>query len=495
MSADLRGLLERAVVISVELADRADRDPISQLRWLPLQWAFLADPYPIKGIRAGNQSIGKSTAMFALLVGHCLGEHPLGDAGYVMPPPPVVWWLVIASKNAVDQQRKLWDLLPKHELDPRTEFDPHRGFTPVNAPAILFRNGSVIRLRTGNQDALDFASATLDGVAWDEPPAYPRKFVETVQRVEERGGYVLIAYTPINAPTDYLRELCERGTVHDHWSPLTPEALIPVGAVEPLRTRDGRPKDAAYIAEKRLLCPVHEQPVVIDGEWEMRSVERYFTLFREGGADSHVHARAPRHEVDLVVGIDHGSKPGKQIAVLMAVWRDRTDQPWRVYVVDEYTDTEGTATPAEDAAGVLAMLDRHRVRWGELTYAGGDRVHDPGTPQQKSNRDLSIQLVRQLERRGELPSGGELHPAIRTVKRGAGRGAGSAHYRSKWLYHRTANRGGFGVHPRCVRVISALRRYDLRDNEYKDPIDAVVYGLDPYIYGSVPRVAPELRLG
>lgn len=495
--AELRAELEEAVEIGTEIVDRTRRDPIASIRWLPLQWAFLADPFPFKCIRAGNQTIGKTTASFALTIGYCLGRHPLGAAGYDMPPTPVDWWLVLQSFGTVDQQRKLLELLPPDELDPRTEFDKVRGFRPVNAPAILFKNGSILRLKTGNQDALDFAGATLDGITWDEPPRSSRMFTESLQRVEERGGVVLLSFTPINARVEYLRELCESGAVHDHWTPLTPEQLVPVGALEPIRTRDGRAKDGRWIEERIRLCPSHEVPVVVHGEWETRSVDRYFSQFRDGGGDAHVHARVPEEEVDLALGIDHGSRPGKQIAVLMAVWRDRPDRPWRVYVVDEYTDPTGQATHADDARGILAMLGRHSVRWRDLSFAGGDRVHEQGTPNQKSNRDLMGALRRELVRMDQLDPGAEISPQVRTIKRGTGRGHGSVGVRSKWLYHRTCEAGGFGLHPRCKRVIAALSRYDLRDNEWKDPIDAVVYGLDPWIYGSGPiRGEPvDVRLG
>jgi hypothetical protein len=494
---DARGQLELAVSASRELVARAEREPISAIRWLPLQLSFLVDPYPIKQIRAGNQTIGKTTPALALMIGHCLGVHPLGAQGYRVAPPPVRWWLVCTSyQQSLEVQRKLRDLLPAEELDPRTEWDEVNGFKPVNRPTVVFRNGSTIRIRTANQEAIDFGSASIDGVLWDEPPKRASMFTESVQRIEEKGGVVLLSYTPINAPTGYLRELCEAGTVHDHWAPLTPDQLVPVGALEPLRTKDGRPKDARWIAEREALVEPHERPVRIHGEWEMRSVERYFVHFREGGGDSHVHRRIPTVEVDLCLGIDHGSKPGKQIAVLIAVWRDESRGPWRIYVVDEYTDATGRATPRDDARGVLKMLDRSGIRWDELSFCGGDRVHDPGSAQQKSNRDLAAAVAAELERRGDKATDAELFPPIRTIKRGQGRGAGSVGVRSRWLFHRTCEDGGFGVHSRCVRVIGAMQRYDLRDTEWKDPIDAIVYGVDPYIFGAgLPARGARVELG
>jgi hypothetical protein len=247
----------------------------------------------------------------------------------------------------------------------------------------------------------------------------------------------------------------------------------------PLRTADGRLKDAAWIAERSAKVSEYERPVVVHGDWEFRAVGRYFSCFRDGGQDSHVHDRLPECEVDLFLGCDHGSKPGKQIMLLIAVWRT-PDGMVHIYVIDECIDEAGTATPAKDAKGVIAMLKRHGFVWSDLTFAGGDRVHLPGKAEQKSNRDLQAQIAKQLGIPVE-----SIHPKILTAKRGTGRGSGSVLTRSRWLFHRMLEPGGFGVHPRCARLRKALNHYDLTDNEHKDPIDAIVYGVDPLIFGRV----------
>jgi hypothetical protein len=205
----------------------------------------------------------------------------------------------------------------------------------------------------------------------------------------------------------------------------------------------------------------------------MRSIDRYFSTFRNGGSRSHV--QVLDYEYDYAcLGIDHGSRPGKQTAVLMLV-REHEDGVG-IYVLDEYVDRAGTATPADDASGILAMLHRHRLQWRDLHSAYGDRVHMQGRAEQKSNKDLGVQIAKQLR----VPFS-DLAPGIRTAKRGAGRGSGSAETRSRWLYHRIV-RDAFLVHPRCTRVLEAIERYTLRDDDFKDPIDAIVYGLDPFTF-------------
>jgi hypothetical protein len=142
-----------------------------------------------------------------------------------------------------------------------------------------------------------------------------------------------------------------------------------------------------------------------------------------------------------------------------------------------------------DARGVLDMLARHGLRWSDLSEAWGDRVHLPGGARQKSNKDLFIQIAKLLGKPSDT-----VRPQLRTVKRGAGRGAGSVSVGSRWLYNAMATPGRFGVHPRCslpqsnedaaVGVIEALDRYTMADDKFKDPVDAIRYGLDSYIFGT-----------
>ncbi|MCA9494706.1 MAG: terminase family protein, partial [Myxococcales bacterium] len=305
-------LADVADCLSIIGARRRAR-PIDHVAWLPLQYEFLSDSSPIKQIRAGNQFVGKTWAALAEVIGRCLGRHPLGLG---VPPPPITAWVVCAEwSQSLGIQEKLAELLPWDEVDPRTSYDAVNGFSPTKRPCIKFRNGSRIWIKTTKQDAISFAGATIDVVLFDEPPKAQRTFVEALQRIQERSGVLLLSYTPVNAPTDYLRELVEAGTISDHWRRITPAELIPVGRTLPLRTRNGRLKDQAYIDHRRSLTPEYEQPVVIDGEWEFRGDGAYF----DGAWDPAKHVFRARLEKwdHLVLGIDHGDRPGKQVAVLM----------------------------------------------------------------------------------------------------------------------------------------------------------------------------------
>ena len=486
--------LEQAWFAAREVARRKEGNPISYVRWLPLQWSFLASDAKVKQIRAGNQTIGKSYCALAEVIGRCTGEHPLGESGNVSTyrEPPIEAWIVCASwSQSLGIQNKLWKLLPKSRLLPSTRdrYSKASGFAPTKQPIVEFDNGSIIRIKTTGQDAIDFAGATIEVVLFDEPPKQPRMYTEALKRLKDLGGVLMMSYTPINAPVKYLRELVELGQIEDHWARLTPEQLIPVGCTEPLLAGDGTPKDAAWIAATELETPAHEIPVVVHGEWEMRASDAYFgPVFRK---DVHIASFTPTGKWRLLLGIDHGHRPGKQCAPLVLA-RMHRGRP-QVYVWDEYIDTTGTADSEGDATGIMAMLARHGWGWHNLDEVKGDRIHMKGTSSEKSNARLQEAIADMLD-----VDTFNLMPQIETAKRGEGHGGGSVEAGTRWLYHLMARAGAFHIHPRCVRGIQAIQQYvKPKDDEEgsKDWLDGLRYAVDRMIFDDPPGPQITVRLG
>ena len=95
-------------------AQHARRDPIAAMSWLPLQLAFLSDTFPRRMIRAGNQTIGKTTPALAEVTGRCRGRHPLFEShGLLIPAPPIEAWVICATwPQSLGIQQKLAALLP-----------------------------------------------------------------------------------------------------------------------------------------------------------------------------------------------------------------------------------------------------------------------------------------------------------------------------------------------------------------------------------------------
>ena len=472
------------------LRRRTLHDPARFVPWLPNQYRFLASKHRRRQIRQGNQFGGKTTAALAEVVGRCVGRHPLGAPHwYPHPHAEYEWWIICDTwGQSVAIMGKLWAMLPLDDVDRKaTTYSKAKGIKGKH-PCVVFKNGAVIRVKTTNQDPGALASGTIDGALFDEPPADDRSFTEVQNRLMQRGGILLLAYTPVNRPVAYLKEKVDAGIIEDHWTALTAEALIPVGHTRPLRGADGVLHDQAWIDELRRITSAYEANIVLDGEWEYRVKGNWF----DGAWDERamVHANLPEGNVKIWLGIDYGNRPGKQCAYLGCQWTNRAGQDC-VYVLDEYCDETGTAVTEDDAKGVLEMLKRNNIGWhpptkkdpNGLDFAHGDRVHMQGSAQQKSNNDLMKALCKLLRRQPRT-----LMPPIETVKRGEGRNQGSPMVGSRWLFALMV-KGRFGVNPRCKRLIAAIPKFHpKKDDDNKDPIDALRYGLDPWVFEE--NVAP-----
>lgn len=463
-----------ALMAEVEWAARqVELDPARYRSYLPLQESFRKDPSHVKLIRAGNQTIGKTTAMLDDIHERCIGDHRYLE----VRPPPVEWWVVCAeTAQSVAIQKKFYDVSKAYLADD-CEFDDATGFRGRN-PIARYRNGSIVRFKTTNQSSISFAGATLTGgVGFDEPPKSSRLYSEARKRVLRHGGHVLLALTPVNAPTEWLQEEVEAGRVSDHHTRLTPEQFIPVGETEPLWskhpiTAEPVPMDQAYIDALEETTIAYEVPVVVHGEWQFRVQGRYFKAW-DGGAM--ITSVVPRTSLKLLFGVDHGTRKGKEMALLVLVDEDDNGLAKRVWVWDEYVGTEMT-TMTDDAQGIIEMLGRSGWTWVDIDEAHGDRTYMRGA-ESKSNADLMVELAK------FLGYGPRISPSIRTVKRGKGAGRGSVDIGGRFL-HDLMLRKGFKVHPRCTRLIEALDRWDFTDSDYKDPIDALRYALNTYIFRS-----------
>jgi phage terminase large subunit-like protein len=456
------------------------------LRWLPPQYAFLRDPSKRKLLRLGNQWGGKTTAGLTEVDWRCTGKHPFLDTHQ----PPIEAWVVCASwSQSVAIQQKFWQLCDRDELDPRTVFDPVKGFRGKN-PVVRYKNGSLVKFKTTRQGGLQLASATIHVALIDEPTS-PRVYQELQKRVSKTNGVLIMTLTPINGPVDYLRELAEAGAVQDHHYPLKPEFLIPVGSDLPLRLEDGTPMDADWCERTRAETLSMEEPVIVDGEWEVRVTGRLFTAFDSNLNGAHVTANIPTGDLKLCVGIDHGQKDFKQVAVLVGV--DISGEHPKVHILNEYVGP-GDTLPEQDARGILDMLATPwGFRWEDVTHARGDKPYDGAGKRlrviRKSNQDLEAAL-RKILRIGPR---GVLSPPIRQAKTGEGGGRASIDAGCTWLHRAMLRPGHFTVHPRCTRLIEALDKWDFTDSDFKDPVDALRYATWSYaIRGRHARATPTL---
>lgn len=484
----------RAAAAAARLSNAAANRPLDYIQWTPPQAAFLQSRARKKLLRLGQQVGGKTTAGLAEIIWRCEGRHPyLGPIEHPRDRPYQAWIVCYSHAQSLQIQAKLAALLPSYVLEYRRRnklvneyLGVARGFRGKHT-SITFPSGATIVFKTTEQGPQALASGTVDAILVDEPTS-EECWVEILGRVRRSGGVVLLTLTPYGRPTDYLQAEVECGNVEDLRFDLTPANVTPVGSPTPLRTGAGELMDAAWIARTRAETPETIRDVVLDGHWERRGAARYFSVFDARSPGDHVSTLAPTGTVELRLGIDHGDRPGKQIAVLVAVQYVEgradtyTDRRAVVWVLDEYTDPTGLASPRDDARGILDMLRRHGQQWSDLDVALGDRVHMPGTARQKSNKDLAAQLSKLLGVPADL-----MRPRIMTVQKNRGNLRDYVGSGSRWLFHAMASPGGFHIHPRCKRTIEALNKWTGPgpDTPEKDPVDALRYALDSVIYGGL----------
>lgn len=468
----------------LEIARRREANPLDSMRWLPGQLAFLTETHKRKLFRSGNQAQGKTTAGAAETLFRAIGRHPFKR----VPAAPTFQWAVCSTdQQSGIVQRKVWELTPKELVAPGCTYDPRKGAFLGKYPALHLTNGSWIGFRTGGGDPTNLASEKLHHAWFDEPPESERIFNEVQKRVLRTNGDLSMTFTPVNRPVDYLKKKAEEGRIRDLWFDLRPENLV-FGDGRVMCLDDGTPMDAAWIEALIAETSDQEVPVVIHGGWEFRLEGSYFSKVWDPARM--VTAEPPRGSYEELLGGDFGDQPGKQIVLyLMVDERGGNGGHPHVHVSDEYIGTTGKETNEDDARSVLRMLKLNRTKWADLKGVSMDRAHKAGRADQKSAVDLARAIASQLGI--DLQA---LQPQITVAKRGAGRGAGSLMTRWRWL-HGQMSRGNVTVHPRCKRLLEALPKASpFNDDDWKDPLDALGYGLDRYTFTSDRRSGSEVQV-
>ena len=435
------------------LRRRREANPLDYWSPTPPQREYLASDARMKMLRGPNQS-GKTQAGCIELLDRMRGVMRF-QGGKRIPKGHyrVICYSWDQSKAI---ERKVADMVPPGWLHPDSRFNSSRGFWTGQSFMLKHIGGgySLCEFLTLQAGAMANASATLHGIWVDEPPK-PEVWSELVARVEHHQGPIWLTMTPSpwQWPVDWLRDLVESGQIEDHHFRLTPENCT---------TEDGRAfKSQQQIDNLRANYLPSEIPMRIDGEWDGPADGVVFEGWDE---QRMVSAQPPNGKVRLAVGLDHGSRIGKQCAVLVAA-RGRGDTA-EVWVLDEVRGLTLT-DPQQDAQNIVTMLKRNRLKTSSVDAWVGDRPHGGNKMGvgKKSNSLLTQALARVLS------GSGQPVPKIRTTKKYPG----VVEYHAR-VMHGAMVRGSFHVHPRCASVVEALSMWAGRDDEYKDVIDALRYG-------------------
>ena len=454
------------------LQQQAQDNPLAYFRPTRPQRDFImkGEEVHVRALVGGNQ-IGKTICAAYFLVSFCLGKHPS-----IRSAPPVETLLVTHSHSQSRViQEKLWNMIPKNELHPSVEFRRGRGFRGVE-PLIRFNNGSIIRVKTSNQ-GLALAGSTCALVMVDEPVS-EHVYSELLARTARGGrngsrGYMCLTLTPVgDVDLTYLKELIDQGKIDTTYGSLSLEDTTPIGwregqELQPLLTQEQIDElTAGYLAIDR------EQR--IHGSLEVSPIGVVFDLF----SDDMVLTSIPRSlgnqgNWDFCIGIDHGSTPGSQVALLVAAYKEPGANT-RVFVLDEYVS--GKATPEHHVLGILEMLKRNGVQPQQCRWIGD------GTHHASRNRDgykmSNLMLVRALEKILNYPAK-SLPWRIRQVKKYK-----SSVYYTASLINSSMARKDFYILRSAQQTIKAIKNWTLTRSQSSNSrnihghkIDALRYAI------------------
>lgn len=448
------------------VADATSVRRLDYLRYTPVQKAIMSDPAPLVLVRGGNQ-VGKTLGLHADLLHTARGTHPF----QATTRPPVNILVLSESWEQMGQaggfMEKLWDLVPKHEIDPKIRLEPGRGITG-KPPRIVFTSGpgkgSVISFGTYRQGARRAAGSTIHRVYLDEPPP-GSVYQEIIVRILRHKGKVRIGFTPVLDMPDqrYLRALVEAGEISEHNPHLKESNCWPVGNPCPWLVQ-------GQIDTMARSLPEAVRKMRIEGSWDPVLTTTWLTNW-DGAL--HVNMSRPPQGAYLGVGIDHGTNAGKQAAILFGVV-DRGGLAPVVWFLDEYIG-DGITSISDDAREIHGMLRRNGLGWRDIDAWIGDR---PTGESRYLVRKSNTQLRKHLAYQAKTHLSG--FPSILTPKKYHG-SVEHGLWRLNDIMGKVDDEGlpHFNVHPQAARFAEFCAKFaGDRNDPLKDVGDAGRYVLE-----------------
>lgn len=386
-----------------------------------------------------------------------LGTHPeYGDLG-----PQKILCVTHSWKLSIAIMNKVRELTPMDQLDENTSYTDKNGFS---GHYLGLKNGSSMRFITSQQDMMSLASMTVDCVWWDELPL-EHQWSELMKRTARKARpgrcpSAIITATPINAPVLWVKKKVQLGEISETVIPLTVENCTPIGGL-PFVTEEGIKQEIAD-------CLPIERGQRIEAAWEGIAVDQYLT-----GFSLDVLSKEPPGDDQRIwvgVGIDHGAKAGRQAAALLLYQVNPLDGRVRKWCWDEEISGDRTSS-GEDAAAVLAMLERNNIDPFEVDYVVGDVQHGGDRiGSRKNNNDLKRAWVDILG----VANVNKLPPAFRDISTPKKNDKSVRH--GFTALNKAMISGDLLIHPRCAKIQDGCRYWkgDPKDPR-KDPLDALRY--------------------
>jgi phage terminase large subunit-like protein len=318
-------------------------------------------------LRAASQA-GKTMGCAREAWMYATQTHPFR----VTPRKSGLGLIAVGSKEgtaSIGVTTALWNTRPPHLID----WDLTHWTGPTHWPAgglIHLTNGCVIRILTSRGGSTGAASVQADWIWIDEPPKMD-KFSELMARVTSTGGAVWLSFTPYDSEQDltwlklYLEGEPDRGRPPESpgWERFIMELntincpWMSLGSVAQIWSQT-----PGWIADQRLR-----------GAWDTPPPNAYFRL------DPGVHDKSVPLDIEgLQVGAwfyvasgDHGELAGHEHFVFFRVRKVR-DAARRlrvqVQILTEYASVT-RSNVADDARGIQAALGRLATQEGDPSLA------------------------------------------------------------------------------------------------------------------------------
>lgn len=388
--------------------------------WTRSQQALFESPYHLT-VAWGANGIGKSYAIAELVRRGLAGQLP-----WQIPGKP--YTVILAGNTWSQLGQTLQYLFRSLPTDPASRWFPAHirfegGGVKGQRLAVYDCTGNPggpakgSQLRLGTFDAQNLAGPRADMVVTDEPLPHD-VYAELWPRLLGRDGRMYQTFTPTigtYADLDYLWALVDdpakpwAGQLQteltlDAVTPRPPVGLADVLGYEPLAIPWMTQTEIDRMIEG---IPEIERDMRLGRSRVARMDSAYFSAW---GPHLVVPAsemapppagRGPPAGTRLGIGIDHGSRPGAQRAVLAAVGgRLLQAQAW---ILDEY-QSEGRTEAEADGVGIVRMLQRQGLRLEDVDLWLGDRAHG-GYQGGRGGKD-NLRIMQAIAKAAGLPHEG-----------------------------------------------------------------------------------------
>ncbi len=381
-----------------------------------------------RAVLAGPNQGGKTYSGAIETVFRMRGNHPWRKSANL--DRPVHGWMVcMATKQSLAAQRVLYEVVPKHLLHPKTDFNDSRGFLNQQLKVKHVSGGwSLLDIKTIGEGSKDgegtgLNSATLDFIWPDEP--FPQGIWNELQaRLLVRRGSLYCTLTCVGSPVEWLRKMVEDGRTLDSWYD-TPQ-LEHYDSKKFSYTRFALHKDNVRHFNEQQIAGIAdtyleaEKKQRVGGYWDGPTPDRYIQYDPAKNKISFRKFRQPGVSWRVGIGYDHGVKPGTQSATI-ALWNVQPEH-CQVHALATVCDLDHSTTPDQDAENILDELERHNLKLTDVDLMVGD-VNTAGKSFDGAsmNEVLGFALLKAYYRRMGMNVDPRANPIrIETAQKGAG---------------------------------------------------------------------------